>query len=314
MTVRTRTARVAGALALALAFALIAGALAGCGGGKKPAAEAPPSASFPVTVTDDAGRKVTISTRPERIVSLAPANTEIVAALGGLDRLVGVTTYCDYPAEVADIAKVGDFIQPNLEAIAAARPDLVLVTTGVQAEIISQLEELGAVVVAIDPQSLNDVFDSIATVGAVIGEPQAAAETVDSMRVQLDDIGERVENAPVRCFIEIAQDPLFTAGSGTLLNDLIEHAGGENVVTEAGYVAYSVEQLVKADPEVYLATRGSMSSPDDIQGRPGYASLAAVSAGRVYVLDDNLVSRPGPRVVEGVRQIAEALHPDVFKE
>lgn len=314
MTVRTRTARVAGALALALAFALIAGALAGCGGGKKPAAEAPPSASFPVTVTDDAGRKVTISTRPERIVSLAPANTEIVAALGGLDRLVGVTTYCDYPAEVADIAKVGDFIQPNLEAIAAARPDLVLVTTGVQAEIISQLEELGAVVVAIDPQSLNDVFTSIDTVGAVIGEPQAAAETVDSMRVQLDDIGERVENAPVRCFIEIAQDPLFTAGSGTLLNDLIEHAGGENVVTEAGYVAYSVEQLVKADPEVYLATRGSMSSPDDIQGRPGYASLAAVSAGRVYVLDDNLVSRPGPRVVEGVRQIAEALHPDVFKE
>lgn len=314
MTVRTRTARVAGALALALAFALIAGALAGCGGGKKPAAEAPPSASFPVTVTDDAGRKVTISTRPERIVSLAPANTEIVAALGGLDRLVGVTTYCDYPAEVAGIAKVGDFIQPNLEAIAAARPDLVLVTTGVQAEIISQLEELGAVVVAIDPQSLNDVFTSIDTVGAVIGEPQAAAETVDSMRVQLDDIGERVENAPVRCFIEIAQDPLFTAGSGTLLNDLIEHAGGENVVTEAGYVAYSVEQLVKADPEVYLATRGSMSSPDDIQGRPGYASLAAVSAGRVYVLDDNLVSRPGPRVVEGVRQIAEALHPDVFKE
>lgn len=314
MTVRTRTARVAGALALVLAFALIAGALAGCGGGKKPAAEAPPSASFPVTVTDDAGRKVTVPSRPERIVSLAPANTEIVAALGGLDRLVGVTTYCDYPAEVADIAKVGDFIQPNLEAIAAARPDLVLVTTGVQAEIISQLEELGAVVVAIDPQSLNDVFTSIDTVGAVIGEPQAAAETVDSMRVQLDDIGERVENAPVRCFIEIAQDPLFTAGSGTLLNDLIEHAGGENVVTEAGYVAYSVEQLVKADPEVYLATRGSMSSPDDIQGRPGYASLAAVSAGRVYVLDDNLVSRPGPRVVEGVRQIAEALHPDAFKE
>lgn len=314
MTVRTRTARVAGALALALAFALIAGALAGCGGGKKPAAEAPPSASFPVTVTDDAGREVTVPSRPERIVSLAPANTEIVAALGGLDRLVGVTTYCDYPAEVADIAKVGDFIQPNLEAIAAARPDLVLVTTGVQAEIISQLEELGAVVVAIDPQSLNDVFTSIDTVGAVIGEPQAAAETVDSMRVQLDDIGERVENAPVRCFIEIAQDPLFTAGSGTLLNDLIEHAGGENVVTEAGYVAYSVEQLVKADPEVYLATRGSMSSPDDIQGRPGYASLAAVSAGRVYVLEDNLVSRPGPRVVEGVRQIAEALHPDVFKE
>ncbi|MHB8051144.1 MAG: ABC transporter substrate-binding protein, partial [Coriobacteriia bacterium] len=118
--------------------------------------------------------------------------------------------------------------------------------------------------------------------------------------------------APVLCFLEIAQDPLFTAGSDTLLNDLIEHAGGENVVTEAGYVAYSVEQLVQADPAVYLATKGSMSDPSDIAGRPGFNSLTAVKGERVYLLDDNLVSRPGPRVAAGIEQIARALHPDVF--
>ena len=305
-------ARYARTVALLLVAALALGALAGCAGETAEEPAAAPEAAFPVTVTDDAGREVTIASKPERIVSLAPANTEIVAELGALDRLVGVTTYCDYPAEVADIEKVGDFVGPNLEAIAALDPDVVLLTTGVQADVVTQLEALGASVVAIDPQSLDDVYDAIEMVGAVIGETEAAADTVASMELQVDDIAERVEGAPVRCFLEIAQDPLFTAGSGTLLNDLIEHAGGENVVTEAGYVAYSVEQLVQADPAVYLATMGSMSDPSDIVGRPGFSALTAVASERVYLLDDNLVSRPGPRVAEGILQIARALHPDVF--
>jgi iron complex transport system substrate-binding protein len=299
---------------LAACTILLAGALAGCGAddvtpSQPPAAD---SAAFPVTVTDDAGRAVTIAARPKRIVSLAPANTEIVAELGALDRLVGVTTYCDYPPAVADIAKVGDFVGPNLEAVAAAAPDLVLVTTGVQAEVIGQLEALGASVIAIDPQTLEALYVSIETVGAAIGETDAAADLVESMEIQVHDIAEQVEGAPVRCFLEIAQDPLFTVGSGTLLNDLIEHAGGENVVSEPGYVAYSVEQLIQANPDVYLATKGAMSLPADIVGRPGYSAITAVASGRVYLLDDNLVSRPGPRVVEGIRQIAGALHPDVF--
>jgi iron complex transport system substrate-binding protein len=298
--------------AVALAALLVAGAMGGCAKSGDPATDAPAGAAFPVTLTDDAGREVTIAARPQRIVSLAPANTEIVAALGAIRRLVGVTTYCDYPAEVAGIDTVGDFIQPNLEAIAALDPDLVLVTTGVQTEVIAQLEALGASVVAIDPQSLEAVYDSISIVGVAIGESSSADALVESMQIQVENISEQVEAAPVRCFLEIAQDPLFTVGSGTLLNDLIERAGGENVVTEDGYVAYSVEQLVAADPEVYLATKGSMSNPSDITGRPAYDSLTAVANDRVYLLDDNLVSRPGPRVVDGIRQIAEALHPDVF--
>jgi len=299
--------------AIVLVGMLLVAGLPGCGE-RDVELEAPATGTFPVTVTDDAGREVTIEARPERIVSLAPANTEIIAALGATDRLVGVTTLCDYPPEVADIEKMGDFVQPNLEAIAAAEPDLVLVTTGVQAEIIDKLEALGASVVAVDPQSLEEVYASIATVGAAIGEPGAAEDLVESMRLQIGQVSESVESAPVRCFIEIAQDPLFTAGAGTLLNELLEVAGGENVVTEEGYVAYSIEQLVQADPEVYLATKGSMSNPSDIEQRPGYANLAAVEAGRVAVLDDNLVSRPGPRLAEGVLQIARALHPEAFDE
>ncbi|MDI6713336.1 MAG: ABC transporter substrate-binding protein [Anaerosomatales bacterium] len=299
-------------LAAALAAMLVV-APAGCA--KKAADDggaAQQQAAFPVTLTDDAGRQVTIAKKPERIVSLAPANTEIVYALGALDRVVGVTTFDDYPPEVSTIAKVGDFMNPNMEAIAAAKPDLVLATGGVQAETIAKLEQTGAVVLAVDPQSLDGVYKAIEMVGKAIGEPAKAAEVVQGMKDELDTIQSAIEEAPVRCFIEIAQEPLYTAGPGTFINDLIDQAGGENVVTQEGYVAYSLEQLLQDDPDVYLATKGSMSDPADIDKRPGYAALAAVKAKRVFVLDDNLVSRPGPRCIQGIRQIAEALHPDAF--
>jgi iron complex transport system substrate-binding protein len=305
---------------LAASALLVALLLAGCGAtgtDAGPSAETPATetetAAFPVTITDDAGREVTIESEPRRIVSLAPANTEIVAALGLIDRLVGVTSFDDYPPEVASIDVIGDFASPNLEAVAAAEPDLVLATAGVQADVISQLEDLGAVVVAVDPADLESLFGSIAMVGQVTGTAGEADTIVSSMRSQLDEITVAIGDAtPVPVFLEIAQDPLFTAGPGTLLDDLITAAGGANIVTQEGYVAFSVEQLVAEDPAVYMATLGSMSDPDDLASRPGYADIDAVRTGRVYVLEDNLVSRPGPRIIEGVRLIAEALHPEAF--
>lgn len=311
-----RTTRSIVALAVALSLSVLP--LAGCANTSTPAEKPPAPAetettSFPVTVTDDAGREVTIESEPARIVSLAPSNTEIVAALGLLDRLVGVTSFDDYPPEVTEIAVIGDFAGPNLEAVAAAEPDLVLATTGVQADVITQLEDLGATVVAVDPTDLEGLFVSIEMVGIATGAEEAATDLTASMRADLDALTGAIGDAePVTCFIEIAQDPLFTAGSGTLLDDLISAAGGVNVVTESGWVAYSLEQLVTDDPEVYMATLGSMSNPSDLQQRPGYSGLTAVNTGRVHVLEDNLVSRPGPRIVEGVRLIAEALHPDAF--
>ncbi len=305
--------------ALLLVVALCAFTLAGCStSAEEPAAEQPSSeavAAFPVTVTDDAGREVTVESEPMRIVSLAPANTEIVAELGLIDRLVGVTSFCDYPAEVADIEKVGDFVGPNIEAVAAVEPDLVLATTGVQTDVIEQLEAIGAIVVAVDPQNLEQLYAAIEMVGAVTGATVEAEATVADMTAGVDFIKETVAQVDtVPCFIEIAQDPLFTAGSGTLLDDLIKAAGGTNVVTDPGWVAYSLEQLLEDDPTVYLATLGSMSDPDALAARPGFDSLSAVKNSRVVVLDDNLVSRPGPRVVEGLGSIAVALHPELFEE
>jgi len=303
-----------------LTAALLAAALglAGCAPAKtkQPAAPAEASGSqtvYPLTLTDDASRTVTIKAEPRRVVSLAPANTEIVFALGAGERLVGVTSFDDYPAEVADIAKVGDFAGPNIEAVAAAEPDVVFATTGVQADVITQLEGLGATVIAVDPQSLDGVYEDITEIAAALNEVEAGEELVASMQLTVDEIAAAVaQQEPATVFVEIAQGPLFTTGRGTLLHELVTLAGGSNVVDAEGWVPYSPEQVVKADPTVYLATKGSMSDPAELEKRPGFGSLSAVKKGRVAVLDDNLVSRPGPRVVDGLRQIAEALHPEAF--
>jgi iron complex transport system substrate-binding protein len=316
MTSKSISARlIVGVTALALAATALP--LAGCQ--DRSAEKSSPirnaSSKYPVTVTDDAGRKVTVEGEPKRIVSLAPANTEILFALGLGDRVVGVTSYDDYPAQVSEIAKVGDFAGPNIEAVAAADPDLVLATTGVQADVIKQLEGLGAVVIAVDPQTLGALYDDIDEIATVTNRPSEGDKLVARMQDKVAEIRDAVSKEPtVSAFIEIGQNPLFTVGSGTLLGELLEAAGGSNVVSQVGYVPYSVEQLVKADPAFYLATKGTMSDPSALEKRAGYKGLTAVREGHVAILDDNLVTRPGPRVVDGLEQIARALHPDAFEE
>jgi iron complex transport system substrate-binding protein len=318
-----RAARLAGTGLVITAALLAAVALSGCSAPTAAPAPAPEATStppvtdlsiFPLTVTDDSYREVTFTVPAARIVSLAPANTEIVYALGLFDRMVGVTTYDDYPAEVANVTKVGDFTTPNLEAIAAAKPDLILVTGGVQADVLGKLQGLGAKVLVIDPKDLDGVLNGIDIVSKVLGVPAKGAEVVAKMRSDLTYIRTAVSAEPtVTAFIEIGWNPLYTAGPGTLLDDLLTAAGGANVVTQKGYVGYSVEQLLKDQPSFYLGTLGSIGDTSTVATRPGYSGLSAVKDGKVFSLDDNLVSRPGPRIIEGVREIAEILHPDVFR-
>ncbi|HET6351274.1 MAG TPA: ABC transporter substrate-binding protein [Coriobacteriia bacterium] len=306
----------------AASFACIALAIVALTGCAKPAATpktdaskpATPRPAFPVTITDDASRTVTVKAAPKRIVSLAPANTEALFALGLGDKVVGVTSYDDYPAQVADIAKVGDFAGPNVEAVAAANPDLIVATTGVQADVIIKLEQLGATVVAFDPQSLDGLYSDINELGQITGTGERADALVADMQTKVSEVEAAVAGKdPSTAFIEIGQNPLFTAGQGTLIDELVTIGGGKNVAVAAGYVPYSTEELVKADPDVYLATKGTMSDPSALKKRAGFGDLSAVKNNRVVVLDDNLVTRPGPRIVEGLRQVAEGLHPEAFK-
>jgi iron complex transport system substrate-binding protein len=313
MGARRARRRAAAAVVAALTATMIAGCSLGVQTPVRAAAGTAQEAGFPLTLTDDASRTVTIGSPARRVVSLAPANTEIVYALGAFDRLQGVTTYDDYPADVKNVAKVGDFTTPNLEAIAAAKPDLILVTGGVQADVIEKLSGLGAVVMVVDPTDVDGVYEGILLVAKALGVAAKGIEVTDSMKAELASITERIGSAePVPCFVEIGWNPLFTAGPGTLLDDLVTRAGGSNVVKEPGYVGYSVEQLVKDQPRVYLGTRSSLADAGSVGQRPGYGALGSVGGGRVVALDDNLVSRPGPRIVQGVAEIARALHPDRF--
>lgn len=312
---RTNPLRFALRIGLAAALGLCILLAAGCGSDKTEVQRqtAEETGAFPMTLTDDASRTVTIDRRPERIVSLAPANTEILFALGAGDRVVGVTTYDDYPAEAKKIEKIGDFALPNMEKVAAVDPDIVFVTTGVQADVIGKLEDLGAVVIAIDPQTLDRLYWDIGAVAASIGAQGEGIELVADMKRSVADVKAKVSGQqPVTAFIEIGQNPLYTVGSGTLMDELLGIAGGRNVVRASGYVPYSAEALVKSNPEVYLATEGVASDPSAIGKRAGYDKLQAIKSGRVVILEDNLVSRPGPRIVLGLRQIAEGLHPKSF--
>lgn len=316
----------AAAMALLLAGFLT---LVGCSSGESngwaggsaaggPAVTATPGATsggFPVTVKDDAGRTVTMAKKPTRIVSLAPANTEIVYALGLLSELKGVTTYDDYPEAATKLPKMGDFTTPNLEAIAAAKPDIILVTGGIQGDIVSKLEGTGAKVVVVDPQDLKGTYAAIETVGKVLGATQSASRVVTKMKSDAAGIARSVASSPkVTCFVEIGWNPLYTAGTGTLLDDLVSGAGGVNVVKQKGYVGYSTEQLLLDQPFAYLGTKSSLGGVGALSARPGFSGLAAVKGGKVFVLDDDLVSRPGPRIVEGMRQIAKALHPALVRD
>jgi iron complex transport system substrate-binding protein len=302
----------------ALSFALVTGGCSAAGGGAPAANSGPaapavatPAAVFPVTVTDDLGRSVTIERQPERIVSLAPGDTEILYALALLPKVVGVTTMDDFPSLVKEMPKVGDFMTPNLEKIAAAKPDLVMVTGGIQTTTIKKLEGLGAKVVAVDPNSVEKLYASIEMVGRATGTPAGASSVVATMRGEVASFTAAVKGLPTKtCFVEIAQNPIYTTGSGTLIDDLIRLAGGTNVVKQKGYVGYSLEQLLKDDPQVYFVTKGSMSDPAGLAKRPGFDKLSAVVNKRVYVLDDDLVSRPGPRIALGLRAIAADLHPE----
>lgn len=273
-------------------------------------------ARFPVTVTDDAGRKVTLGEVPKRIVSLTPANTEILFALGLGDKVVGVTTFCDYPREAKKKAKIGDFMNPNIEKIVSLDPDLVLATSGVQQALVDALDKAGVKLYVSDPRNMAGVMANLGEIGRMTGRESEAAAVTGSMQADIKEVKERVQGLKrPSVFYEVSYDPLYTAGRRTFIDDIITTSRGVNVAAAAGegYVVYGLESLIKEDPDIYLVVQGSMNDPKQLESRAGYDALSAVRGKRVHMVDDNLVSRPGPRITKGLRQVAEFIHPEAFK-
>jgi len=302
------------------------GTLAGCGN-KKGGASAGKlglPASGPINVTDDAGKPVSLASPAARIVSTAPADTEIAFALGAGGKVVAGTSYDDYPEEAKALPKIGDFQNPSVEKIISFEPDLVLATSGIQAKLRDRLEQLGAQVYVVDPVTLEAMYADLTNLGALMGVADQAKALVDGLKAREADVETKIAAAataapeappePPDVFIEIWGEPLMTVGRETIIDDLITRAGGANVGAGAGkgFPQFSTEVLVERDPEVYIAVKGSQADPGAIARRDGYGSLTAVRDGHVYVIEDNILVRPGPRLLDGLEELARMIHPEAF--
>jgi iron complex transport system substrate-binding protein len=256
---------------------------------------------------DDSGRVVRISIPVESVVSLAPSHTEIVFALGAQDKLKGVTSFCNYPREAEKIDKVGDFFNPNLELIISKKPDIVLAVKGVQESVIASLEKNGIAVAIFDATSLEDTARDIEIIGKILGREKKA----DSIARNIRDASKRYKSTGKTVFLEINSQPLITAGKNTFISAAIKAAGGLNAGDLIGeeYPMVNPEKLIEIDPDVYLISKSLGVSPEDVKKRPGFSRLECVREGKIYVLpDDDIIQRPGPRIVEGIEMINEIIN------
>jgi len=268
-------------------------------------------------ITDDAGRLIALPQRVDRVVSLAPNLTEIVFAVGGGESLVGDTTYCDFPAAAQSIEKVGDTLHPSLERIIALRPQVVLVSTASQLEVFTQqLQSHNIAVFVTDPHDLEGVFRSITEVGEIIGKAEQAGILVAKLRERAAAVDSAVKGSPrIRLFYQLSAEPLYTAGRDAFVTDLIKRAGGESVTADVpgAWPKYSAESALAARPDaVILPTGGSMGEGNSNVAEALSKSPAA-QHGRVYKINDDHLVRPGPRAVDGLEEMAKALHPEAFK-
>ena len=256
--------------------------------------------------------------RAKRVVSLAPSVTETVFALGFGDRLVGVTTYCDYPAEAQKLPKIGGFMSPSLEAIVAKRPDFVIgvgsATDPVKAR---EMERLGLKVTLISLASVSDILNSIKSIARLLGSPQAGEKLVRKITLQFDEVKKRVAPAPLRSILlAVGLRPLVAVGGKNFIDELITLAGGKNIAGNAAqpWLNLPDEYVVAKAPQVIIeAGMGSERGPSG-KNWSDLPSIPAVKERRVYAYQSDKILRPGPRIGEGLEEIARLVHPECFAE
>ena len=277
-----------------------------------------------ITLTDDLNRTITLTGPAQRVVSLAPANTEILFAIRAGAQVVGRDEISDHPAEALTLATIGGYGGFNLEAIVTLHPDLVLAQgSGYNSpELVASLEELGLTVYVLpNPPSIEAMYTNLETVGALTGHSADATTLVDSLKARVAAVDEKIlplSYGPTVYYELDATEPTkpYTAGPGSFIDLLIARAGGINIGAElqGQWAQISLEQLVVANPAIIILGDAAYGeTPEKVAQRPGWETLTAIQNGQVFPIDDNLVSRPGPRLVDGLEALAKLLHPGVFK-
>ena len=281
--------------------------------------------SFPLTLTDAMGDELTIEEEPERILTLIPSNTEIVFALDQGEKMVGVTDNDNYPEEVEEIEKIGG-MEFNVEAMIALDPDIVLAHEsglGYAEEAFEQLKNAGiAVFVVEDAVNIEETYETIEVIGSILGAKAEANELVADMQAEFEELDELTAAVPEEerpsVFFEISPEPdVYTAGENTFLDELLTVINAENAMAgEEGWFAIDPEVIIETNPAIIISTYGDYveNAMEQIMERDGFEAVDAVVNERVYDLDSDKVTRPGPRLVDGARELAEAVYPELFEE
>lgn len=259
------------------------------------------------SVTDDLGKTIQVPEIIDSVVSLAPNLTEIIFAVGAGDKLVGVTTFCNYPADAKNIRKVSDTQKPNIESIVALKPQVVFVSTASQLEAFAgTLAQQNIAVFVTDPNSLEDIFRSIEKIGEIVGKAEKAKTLVEDLKGRVSSArGPIVYESLPKVFVQIDKDSLYTIGKDSYITDIVSRAGGVSATAELGtaYPKISREAALAMNPDVIVISE----SDNNREPNEAFRNSPAVKNGRVFRIDADLLSRPGPRVVDALEKIAEKL-------
>ncbi|MDM5210065.1 ABC transporter substrate-binding protein [Peribacillus sp. NJ4] len=313
---------------LILVMLLTAGMMVGCSeatneGKEKQETNHAKQEVFPITIKDATGEKVTIEQKPKKIVSLIPSNTEVVFALGLGKKVVGVSDYDNYPEETKEIEKVGG-MEMNTEMIVSLKPDLVLAHASSahnSNEGLQQLKDAGIdVLVVNDAQSFDQVYDSIDMIGQATGEHEKAKGIVTDMKTKLKDIQEKAKSVKEAdrktVFVEVSPSPeIYTPGKNTFMNEMLQIISAENAAAELdGWAKIDEESMIAANPDVIITTYGyyTKDAVSQVKGRKGWQDVNAVKDDQVFDVHSDLVTRSGPRLIEGVEELAKSVYPNLF--
>ena len=265
---------------------------------------------------DDLNRQVVLSRVPQRIISLAPSITETLFAIGLGERVDGVTQFCDYPPEAQAKPKVG-YTHPNLEAMVALQPDLVLAPREfLRADMLGKLEQLQIPTYVLDAQTIESILSHIQTLGRILGASAAADDVVGQMRRRIEDIKVRTTSLSRPRVPVCPKTSHCTVGPGSFIHEAIELAGGSNVAARArtAYPRLSMEAVLKEDPELILFPAGraeGITRGEELRWQR-WSTLSAVKLKRLYLIPNDLLNRPGPRIVQGLEALARIFHPEAF--
>lgn len=279
------------------------------------------AAEYPLSYQDDLEREILIKKKPECIISLAPAITEVLYALNLEDRLLAVSSACDYPQSALKKPDVGRMDEPNIEKIVALEPDLVITESVTKIEVLKRLTELGIKNIGFKPEGINDTINMIKDISYLTSAPKKGNELAFKMEDEYLKLKEIVKaklknQQRPKVFYEVWADPLYTAGKGSFIDSLIYDAGGKNIAREAkgSWPTYSLENLLQADPDLYLAS----SQPENkelklkkLKSRKIYNNLSAFKNDRIYIIEADLISRPSPRIIEAYQELIKAIFPEL---